>query len=196
MKGVRSRLVIWPVVLAVAALVSVLIAQTATAASTPSVTGHFSGVELCTQFICGKAVFVYHGPFEVDGKSTPGFGSIRVNHGPLPAHGGDPAAINGDSSLWTFQGSFDGSFAGTLVNNGDNTFTAAGQMTLTDGGDGTIYVEVVLDHNTFPQTVTGELSQEVPEVVAEAEPQETENEEGQARRWILAPFRWLNDLFD
>ncbi|MBM3926724.1 MAG: hypothetical protein FJ320_12260 [SAR202 cluster bacterium] len=126
----------------------------------------------------------------------PGFGSIHANHGSLPAHGGDPAAIQGDWYLWTFQGSFKGTFAGTLVNNGDNTFTAAGQMTLTEGGTGTIHVEVVLDHNTFPQKITGELSQETPEAVAETGVQETESEGKGGLSWLLAPLRWLNNLFD
>jgi hypothetical protein len=195
MKGSRSRLLLWPVVLSAVALVSILITQTAVAESTPLVSGQFSGIELCPQFLCGEAIFIYHGLFEVDGTATRGFGSIHANHEPLPAAGGDPAAIEGGWNLWTFQGSFKGSFAGTLVNNGDDTFTATGQLTLTEGGVGAIGVMVVLDHNTFPQTLTGELSQDAP-AIADTDTPEAEPQERHGLWWILTPFRWLSDLLD
>jgi hypothetical protein len=48
---------------------------------------------------------------------------------------------------------------GTLVNNGNNTFTITAVLALTEGGTGTINVNVLLDHTKFPPTVKGTISQ-------------------------------------
>jgi hypothetical protein len=48
---------------------------------------------------------------------------------------------------------------GTLLNNGNNTFTVNATLYITTGGAGTLHFEGVLNHNTFPPTIVGTISQ-------------------------------------
>jgi hypothetical protein len=130
-------------------------------ASQPIVTGHLEGVELCAQFQCGFAVFVGLFKGEVNKQRGKGGFLVRVNHESLPAPGQAPAAITGGEwdlrvGVNLFQGDV---VKGTIVNNGNNTFTLNLTLQVTDGGSGEIIFTGILDHSDFPPTVEGDLAQ-------------------------------------
>jgi len=146
--------------LVVVTIIFLLTAQTGIA-SQPIINGHLEGVELCAQFQCGVAVFVGQFKGEVNNQRGKGGFLVRVNHQSLPAPGQAPAAITGGewdlrSGINLFQGDV---VKGTIVNNGNNTFTLTLTLQLTDGGSGDIIFTGILDHNEFPPTVEGDLVQ-------------------------------------
>jgi hypothetical protein len=66
-------------------------------------------------------------------------------------------AANGVCPFW---GKFGGTvLGGSIFNNGNNTFTVSVTLELKSGGTGQLLGAVVLDHNDFPPTVEGKLSQ-------------------------------------
>jgi hypothetical protein len=141
-----------------------LVATSAFADSQPAIAGQISGIELCPQFICGSAIFsgVFHGT--VDSKSAKGSFSVSVNHQPLPTTAGDSSAIKGGSwFIMTKKDVFTGDITtGTITNNDaniPNTFVIAATLGLDQGGSGTIYFCGILNHNEFPPTITGTISQ-------------------------------------
>jgi hypothetical protein len=131
------------------------------AASTPVINAVSSGVELCPQSICGAAIFVGVLRGQVGGNpDATGLFAVAVKHDPLP----DPlqaAAITGGA--FQFQIGFrqiKGVVAGgTLFNNGDNTFTVHAVLVITSGGSGQVIYNGLLNHNVFPPTVIGTLTQ-------------------------------------
>ena len=136
--------------------------QSVLAVSNPPIAGKVAMVELCAQDRCGAAIFT--GLFEgtVGGRRTISTASVAVTHTtPLPPPG-VPGSITGGA--WRLQvpdHRFSGVVlpGGTLVNNGNNTFTITAVLALTEGGAGTLNTSVVLDHTTFPPTVKGTLMQ-------------------------------------
>lgn len=149
-----------------AALSTVLIVSMATiplgAVSNPVIGGAVSGVELCPQSICGAAVFAGNFTGIVNTTPVKGIFSAAITHDSLPVNAGDTAAITG--GVWiihTRDRSFSGVIApgGMLVNNGDNTFTVTLTMVITRGGFGTLNFVGLLNHNTFPPTIIGLISQ-------------------------------------
>jgi hypothetical protein len=145
--------------LAVATVIFLLTAQPAIA-SQPVLNGHLEGVELCAQFQCGVAVFVGQFKGQVDNNRGKGGFLVLVNHGPLPAPGQPPAAISGGE--WDLRAGanlFQGDVVnGTIVNNGNNTFTLTVTLQVAEGGSGAIIFTGILDHNDFPPTVEGDLA--------------------------------------
>ncbi len=137
------------------------------------VAGTLKGLELCTQEICGQAVFVGAFSGKVDGHFAFGYWWVAANHGPDPANGqlgplpeetGGMTNIVGTWSLevYVLRGfafrheSFGGGLAGKLTNRGDNdrpvdNFDVA--ATLFDGPS-TYVVDGVLYHDRFPPVLS------------------------------------------
>jgi hypothetical protein len=137
-----------------------LIAVHPVRASSPTIAGEISGVELCPEIACGAAIF--NGTFQgtVGNKPTPGFFWVAAQHEALPAAGNSSPIFGGKWSLSTFWGKFGGTvLGGSIFNNGNNTFNVSVTLELKSGGTGQLLGAVVLDHNDFPPTVEGKLSQ-------------------------------------
>ncbi|HXV78799.1 MAG TPA: hypothetical protein VEG60_02860 [Candidatus Binatia bacterium] len=129
-------------------------------ASSPTIAGELSGVELCPETACGAAIFTgtFHGT--VGNRPTPGFFWVAVQHDTLPAPGNTSAIFGGKWSLSTFWGKFDGTvLGGNIFNNGNNTFNVGVILELQSGGTAELLGEAVLNHNDFPPTVEGKLFQ-------------------------------------
>ena len=141
------------------AIVFLLIAQQGIAAQ-PALTGHLEGVELCAQFQCGVAAFVGKFNGQVNNKRGKGGFQVFLNHEPLPAPKEAAKITGGDWSLragvYLLQGDI---VNGTVLNSGDNTFTVRAVLQVTSGGRGEVAFTGVLDHNDFPPTIDGELTQ-------------------------------------
>lgn len=152
-------------VLAFAALTMLLlVASQAMAASVPKLTGSVSGTELCPQFICGSAIFAGSFKGKVNGKATIGSFWTGVNYQePLPSGTShDSTPITGGTWLiWTTRGTFSGNieYGGTITANGDNTFDVSAVLDLTGGGTGSVNFDGTLNHNVFPPTIVGTISQ-------------------------------------
>jgi hypothetical protein len=116
------------------------------------------GFEWCTQGFCGSADFAGTFVGKVGRRSAFGVWDIAANFDQLPPPG-ESVGITGTWSLSTSRGSFSGTLAGQLHNNGDNTFDVDAVLTLTSGGTGSLDVSAVLNHNTFPPTIRGSLAQ-------------------------------------
>jgi hypothetical protein len=131
-------------------------------ASQPVITGHLEGVELCAQFQCGVAVFVGQFKGQVNNRRGQGGFLVFINHQPLPPPGQQQFAniTGGEWSLRAGVNLFQGDILrGTIVNNGDNTFTINAVLQVSEGGSGEIVFTGVLDHNDFPPTIDGDLAQ-------------------------------------
>ena len=146
-----------------AVLVATLLLATVPVAadSVPVIEGSISGVELCPQSICGSAIFTGQFTGLVNGRSERGVFLGAMTHDPLPEPG-DSAAITG--GLWlirTPRRALSGYVlpGGTLMNNGDNTFTIDMTMVLLRGGVGTLQFTGRLNHTPFPPTIIGTISQ-------------------------------------
>jgi len=151
-----SRLIALPVVALVALALTV---PSAYAASTPAITGNVTLVELCPQSICGAAFF--SGVFEgtAGGKNGTGTLSVGVTHDPLPAPGTSANITGGSWELQFLGHRYRGLVtSGTHFNNGNNTFTIQAVLALKQGGRGTLAFTGLLNHNTFPPTLTGTVS--------------------------------------
>lgn len=134
----------------------------AEAASIPVINVNTFGIELCPQSICGAAIFTgfLHG--QVGGKANAiGTFLTALTHDPLP----DPyqtAKLTGGVfefrvGLRRIRGiALPG---GTLFNNNDNTYTVDVTLLITSGGSGTVHFQGILNHNTFPPTIIGTVSQ-------------------------------------
>jgi hypothetical protein len=150
-------------VLALAVIVALAIAPVSlTAASVPSITGAVAGVELCPQSICGAAIFAGNFAGMVNSRPVTGVFSTAVTHQDLPTTVGGKALITGGA--WAIQVPgrlFAGAVApgGTLTYNGDNTYTVQLTMVLTTGGTGTLSFTGILNHNMFPPTIGGTITQ-------------------------------------
>lgn len=132
----------------------------ARAASTPVINVMTYGVELCQQSVCGAAIFtgVLYG--RVGNRPAVGTFVVAVTHEDLPPPS-ETAAITGGSfelaiGLQRIKGVVSD---GTLLNNGDNTFTVDATLTIVSGGSGTLHYQGLLNHNVFPPTVIGPLTQ-------------------------------------
>jgi hypothetical protein len=129
-------------------------------ASSPTIAGEISGVELCPETACGAAIFT--GTFQgtVGNKPTPGFFWVAVQHDTLPTPGNAAPIFSGKWSLSTFWGKFGGMvLKGSIFNNGNNTFTVSVALELASGEASQLLGEAVLNHNDFPPTVEGKLFQ-------------------------------------
>jgi len=142
-------------------LASFLIISLPTYASSPTITGAISGVELCPQFACDAAIFQGTCACLVKNQHTIGFFWVSVQHDDLPQEQNSSADIVGGKwTLTTFRGNFSGKVVGgAIINNGNNTFDVKATLRLSKGGKGDMLVSGVLDHTEFPPTFDGELSQ-------------------------------------
>jgi hypothetical protein len=143
-------------------IVALLIATVpVTADSVPVIEGHLAGLELCPQSICGSAIFTGAFAGQVDGRPERGVFLGAITHDPLP-EAYDSAFITG--GLWVIRTPrrvLTGYVmpGGTLTNNGDNTFTVEMTMVILRGGVGTLQFFGLLNHNVFPPTIVGTVSQ-------------------------------------
>ena len=130
-------------------------------ASSPAIVGEISGVEVCAQQIgCDAAVFTGTCDCRVNNRHTLGFFWVAVQHDPLPPPLGSSAITGGNWNLTTLRGRFSGRvLEGSIVNNGDDTFTINVRLRVRRGGSGDLLVSGVLSHNDFPPTFDGELIQ-------------------------------------
>jgi hypothetical protein len=129
--------------------------------STPVIQGVVSGLELCPQSLCGAAVFVgvFQGQVGVRSNAL-GLIAVAVQHEPLPEETDDCAAIT--RGLWELKvllRKFVGSASGELCYNGDNTYSVGVTMSLLGGGGGEMFFAGTLDHNVFPPTIRGVITQ-------------------------------------
>jgi hypothetical protein len=138
-------------------LVAFLLTVFPASASSPTISGEISGVEICPQFICHAAVFQGTCDCTVNNRQTIGFFWVSIQHEPLS----EASAITGGKwTLTTRRGNCSGKVTdGTITSNGNNTFTVIATPRLTKGGKGNMIVSGVLDHTEFPPTFEGELVQ-------------------------------------
>jgi hypothetical protein len=135
--------------------------RSAEAASVPFIDVNTFGVELCPQSICGAAIFVgvLHGQVGANPNAL-GTYAVAVTHDPLPPPLAASAITGGvfefRVGLRRIRGVVVG---GLLFNNGNNTFTTHATLLITSGGSGTVVFEGLLNHNVFPPTVIGQVTQ-------------------------------------
>jgi hypothetical protein len=89
---------------------------------------------------------------------------VFVNHQePLPANKGETVSIiSGEWNLRAGVNLLQGDvLQGTIMNNGNNTFTVSAVLQVAEGGSGETVFTGILDHNDFPPTVDGDLAQPV-----------------------------------
>jgi hypothetical protein len=131
------------------------------AVSSPIIDARIFGIELCPQFVCGVAIFTGALRGQVGGNPDAiGSFAVAVTHEDLP----DPyetAAITG--GVFEFRVGLrriKGYVAtGGLLNNGNNTFTVKAVLVIQSGGSGTVEFTGLLNHNTFPPTISGAITQ-------------------------------------
>ncbi len=132
--------------------------------STPRIQGNVLAWELCPQSVCNVAIFagLFRGQVGIN-RNALGTIAVAVTHDPLPGPGDPCVAITGGRwSLWVGLRRFAGDAIGTLCNNDSdisNTFLLYVTMTLDQGGSGTLSFSGLLDHNPFPPTITGVITQ-------------------------------------
>jgi len=143
-------------------LACVLLMAPLPAIAGPAITGGVSGLELCPQSICDEAVFAGAFVGKVNTKPTTGAFWTGITHDDLPTVAGQSTAITGGTwMIRTKTKVFTGVVqpGGTLTYNGDNTFTVSLTMVITSGGSGSMQFTGILDHNPFPPTIVGTITQ-------------------------------------
>lgn len=135
---------------------------TVRASSWPIISGQVSGIELCPQSsFCGAAVFagVFKGQIGFNPNAVGTIG-VAVHHGELPVVQNLCTPIpDGVWTIRTLLRKFEGVTAGVLCYNGGNTYHISVGMQITSGGFGPLHFEGTLDHNVFPPTVKGDITQ-------------------------------------
>ncbi len=128
--------------------------------SLPRIAGNVYGIELCPQSICQSAIFVgvFQGRVGLNPNAIGTF-ATAVTHEDLPPPYTTSAITGGLWALSTLLWHFEGGTTGTLYNNGDNSYTVTVNMRLTGGGLGRVTFVGRLDHNVFPPTIIGQISQ-------------------------------------
>lgn len=142
-------------------LVSFLLIVPPTHASSPTIRGEISGVELCPQFVCDAAIFQGTCDCLVNNRHTIGLFWVSVQHDDLPqGEGLSTDIIGGKWTLTTLRGNFSGKVVdGDITFIGENKFFVNATLRLSKGGKGNMIVTGELDHNDFPPTFDGNLSQ-------------------------------------
>jgi hypothetical protein len=134
----------------------------AEAISIPVINVATFGIELCPQSICGAAVFtgLLQGQVGSNDRALGTF-ATALTHEPLP----DAFQVaNLTGGVFDFRVGLRRIRGivlpgGTLLNNGNNTFTVDATLYITSGGAGTLHFQGLLNHNTFPPTIVGTVSQ-------------------------------------
>jgi hypothetical protein len=131
------------------------------AASIPFIDVDTFGIELCPQSICGAAIFVGLLQGEVGlNPNALGTYSVAITHEPLPDPGFTADLTGGVFEFRVGLRRIRGVVAGGLLfNNGNNTFTVRALLKILSGGIGTVTFTGLLDHNVFPPTVAGRVTQ-------------------------------------
>jgi hypothetical protein len=143
-------------------LVLTLAASPVRAASTPIVDVDTFGLELCPQSVCGAAIFAGFFVGQVGfNKHAIGTFVVAAMHEDLPELPGEERLLTGGVfemrvGFRSLKGIVE---SGTLTNNGDNTFTVDATLRFTSGAVGTTHYLGLLDHNVFPPTVIGPMTQ-------------------------------------
>ena len=129
--------------------------------SVPVIEGSIAGVELCPQSICGSAIFTGQFTGLVNWRAERGVFLGAITHDPLPEPDGSASITGGLWLIRTPRRTLSGYVmpGGRLTNNGDNTFTVDMTMVLLRGGVGTLHFSGLLNHNPFPPTIIGTVSQ-------------------------------------
>jgi hypothetical protein len=130
------------------------------AVSTPVIAGQVSGLELCPQSICGQAIFVgiFAGRVGVNPFAI-GIMVVAVNHEPLPGPLASADITGGAWELAVGLRRFRGGVEGTLFNNANETYTVDTTLPVAQGGFGSLEFQGLLDHNVFPPTIRGTITQ-------------------------------------
>ena len=148
---------LWLIALVIAIVVG---AGSARADSLPIIQGRVLALELCPQSFCGTAIFAGFFVGQVGfNRRAIGLINVSANHGPLPDPDDPPTPLAGVWQLQVALRQFAGPVVGNLTNNGDNSFTVRGVMTIQQGGSGQLFFEGRLDHNVFPPTLIGDITQ-------------------------------------
>ena len=145
------------------ALLAGVLASTATLAaqSRPSLSGVVGGIELCPQYICGFALFVGQFQGELNGRDATGGFVGAITHEALPAPGGSAAITGGEWTITANRRVLSGEVAGGSIYNLNGTqFCVEMTMNVDDGGRGQMYFTGLLDHNPFPPTIGGIVTQQ------------------------------------
>ena len=162
LRSVGRRLArgVLPLVLAAAFLA---VPGTLSAAGTTGLHGAVRGLEICPQIFCGAAVFIGEFDGSLDDAAIEGSWWVVVRHEELPLVSGGSTPITGGSWSMIADGhTLRGAIStGTIVNNGDGTFTVTPRLEIARGGAGTLSLSILLDHRSFPPTVAGSVAANV-----------------------------------
>jgi hypothetical protein len=142
-----------------------LLASASVSADSPlSLRGLVSGIELCEQAVCGSAIFA--GAFAGEIADRPAFGLAIggiIHQTPLPTVEGDCILLLGGSwSIRTLRRTVAGDVdddGGILCYKGGLQYGVHMPMKITQGGTGQATFDAILDHNPFPPTIKGVISQ-------------------------------------
>lgn len=127
-----------------------------------SLSGALSGRELCEQAVCGSAIFVAAFAGQIDHRPALGLAIGAIRHTALPTASSPCATIVGGSwSINTLRRNLSGSveFGGTVCYIDGIRYKVSLTMDIEQGGDGNAQLEVTLDHEPFPPTVKGGITQ-------------------------------------
>jgi hypothetical protein len=125
-----------------------------------SLRGLVSGLELCEQAVCGSAIFA--GAFVGEIAERPAFGLAVggiIHEIPLPTVVGNCIDLLGGSwSIRTLRRTVAGDVGGGLLCYAGNLrYGVQMSMEIDEGGTATFHA--VLDHNAFPPTIKGVITQ-------------------------------------
>jgi hypothetical protein len=132
------------------------------AQSDTSVSGALSGRELCEQAVCGSAIFVAGFAGQIDNRPAVGLAIGAIRHTALPTAPNQCATIVcGSWSISTLRRNLSGSveFGGKVCYIDGIKYMVSLTMDIDQGGDGQANLTVLLDHQPFPPTVKGFISQ-------------------------------------
>ena len=128
------------------------------AAESTNLAGTVAGIELCPQLVCGSAVFAGRFDGVLDGAEGTGTWWVTVTHQELPRPGDSAPITGGTWGMVVGERPLGGVITtGTILNNGDGTFTVTPRLDVREGGEGTLSLSLVLDHAGFPPTVSGRV---------------------------------------
>lgn len=147
-----------------AALLACLLAASAvtlTADSRPALAGQVAGIELCPQFICGFALFVGEFEGELNSRDVSGAFAGAITHEPLPGMHGSARLTGGTWTITANRRVLQGQVSGGTIFNIDGTrYCVEMVMEITSSGRGQLHFTGLLDHNPFPPTIGGLVTQE------------------------------------
>ena len=128
-------------------------------ASNPAIVGEALGMEICTQLLCGEAVFVGIFSGNIAGKVGEGVFRIGAQHDGLPEAGQSVRLLGGSWNIQINGVMYQGTvLGGRLTNKGDETYRIEAVFDLSEGGTGRLQFHGLLDHNILPPVVKGRLA--------------------------------------